>query len=162
VIPKKAGEGKFYFGDARNNFRTMTQYMKSYAAKRITWIDGALLADYRPLSSPKIAPVEALNQSQTHLKFRIAPGAEAPAVTACRWRLAEISDTNSPSLNARQPWKYEINALWEKELSKDEIAEIPTEHLGAGHTYRVRARSQNAVGRWSRWSSPVQFTVEPR
>jgi len=152
VMPSKAGHGKFYFGEPRSTFRSMVQYMKTYAAKRMTWIDRRLLSDFQPPSPPKIA---GAGPGQ----FRIESNPEDSGSSVCRWRLAEVTDPESPSFNPRQPWKHEITALWEKELKSDQAAEAPANLLKPGHAYRVRARWQDASGRWSRWSAPVQFTA---
>jgi hypothetical protein len=160
VLANKAGQGKFYFGNANNRFSMIVDYMKGYAATRAAWIDSQLLRDYRAPQSPRIVPSGSLDLSAASLKFRIE---SAPAVQTAniRWRLAEITQTNSPAFNPRQPWKFEINALWEGE-SKGETLELPTAALMADHSYRVRARWRDAAGRWSRWSSPVQFTAEKK
>ena len=153
VNASKAGQGRFYFGEPRNTFRkTMIQYMKSYAAKRMTWIDRTLLAGFQSPAAPKIAAAGLA-------KFRIESKSDNAGGSACRWRLAEVTDPKSPSFNPRQPWKYEITAIWEKELKSDQAADVPANLLTPGHVYRARARWQDANGRWSRWSSPVQFTA---
>ncbi len=149
--PWKAGQGRFYFGNPRNNFGTMVQYMKQYASQRMKWIDRRLLADYRPPASPTLAAAGPATAGA--LKFQTEP--KAPG--NLRLRLAEITDTNSPA--SHQPRKYEIDALWEKEFKPGEALEIPNNAVTAGHVYRVRARAQNTAGQWSRWSSPVQFNA---
>jgi hypothetical protein len=141
----KAGQGRFYFGDANNDLRTMATYMKSYAAKRMRYLDGKILADYAPPAAPKISAV-----SPENLRFRT----DDAAAGACEWRLAE-----APSLKAGQPGSYEIVVLWQRTLKGGDVAEIPLEAMKPGQVYRVRARRQDAAGRWSRWSSPVQFTA---
>ncbi|MBI2948169.1 MAG: CotH kinase family protein [Verrucomicrobia bacterium] len=152
VMPSKAGHGRFYFGDPRNTFQSMVQYMKSYAAKRMAWIDRRLLSDFQPPPSPKIAAAGPA-------KFRIESKIEGNGSGFCRWRLAEVTDPKSPSFNRREPWKYEITALWEKELKSDLALEVPVNLLKPGRVYRVRARGQDTNGAWSRWSSPMQFTA---
>jgi hypothetical protein len=154
----KAGHGRFYFGNARNNFRTMVQYMKGYAAKRMAWIDRSLLRDYQPPAPPRIAAAGGLRPSGSAVKFQVESNPENSRNV--RWRVAEITNPASPSFDPRQPWKYEINAIWEKELKAGEAVEVPAKLLVPGHVYRVRVRGQDASGRWSRWSSPVQFTPD--
>jgi hypothetical protein len=61
-----------------------------------------------------------------------------------------------------QPLKYEIDTLWESSDITDPCATsvtIPAPVVRVGHTYRVRCRHKDSTGRWSRWSSPVQFTA---
>ncbi len=57
--------------------------------------------------------------------------------------------------------KYEINAVWEsEELTEfDDHVAIPASAVEPGRTYRVRCRMQDTTGRWSHWSSPIQFLV---
>jgi hypothetical protein len=157
VMSMKAGQGRFYFGKPKNTFRNMVAYMKSYVSKRATWVDGRLLGDYRPPTAPRIAKPGSLDFSSASLHFQAEAGAEG--VQACRWRLAEITDTNSPAFDRRKPWKYEIQPLWELEAKDNSGADVPVQLLSAGHTYRIRTRSQDASGNWSRWSSPVQFSA---
>jgi len=83
-------------------------------------------------------------------------------VQHCRWRLAEITDPGSPLFHPREPWKYEIQSLWEQEANPQAGVDIPADLLMGGHIYRVRVRWQMAEGVWSRWSAPLQFTVPTR
>jgi hypothetical protein len=158
VLSMKAGQGRFYFGNPHNRFPVMVASMKSYLARRVRWIDSRLLGDYRPPPAPQIAKAADLDFSKPTVAFRLAAKAE-DRLRACRWRLAEITLPNSPVSRSRQPWKYEIQALWEKEYPGNAPPAIPTQLLAPGHTYRVRARAQDTSGSWSRWSAPVQFTV---
>jgi len=159
VVPMKAGVGKFYFANPNNTFRAMVDYMKSYVTKRDKWIDSRLLADYQPPAAPKIAQPRALDFSGPNLTLRLESKPDS-AVQSCRWRLAEVTDPRSASFNPRQPWKYEIQSLWDQEIKDpQEAAAIPTKLLVPAHIYRVRARWQEADGAWSRWSAPLQFTV---
>ncbi len=55
--------------------------------------------------------------------------------------------------------KYEIETLWESQTGdrlEDEVL-IPGSVVRPGRTYRVRCRMQDNTGRWSHWSSPIQF-----
>lgn len=157
VMSMKAGQGKFYFGDPRNNFRSMVTYMKNYATKRAKWIDARLLSDFRPPTAPQIAPPDGAELAAADLAFQLASAGGEPR-NAYRWRLAEVTQPESPVFNPTQPWKYEIEPLWEKEGPEAQVS-IPVNLLVPGHTYRIRARGQDSSGAWSRWSSPVQFTV---
>ncbi len=56
---------------------------------------------------------------------------------------------------------YEIEAVAESDESTDLSApwSIPNGTLEPLHTYRVRVRMKDSSGRWSHWSSPVQFVA---
>jgi hypothetical protein len=159
VTSSKAGQGRFYFGDQRKDFKSMITYMKSYAAKRAKWVDARLLAGYRPPPSLTIAAVDAPASGAPSFKFSVTSktGSQPQSV---RWRLAEITDPAHASFDPKQPWKYEINAIWETQTNDFQNIEIPSDLLKPGHIYRVRARWQQADGRWSRWSRPAEF--EPK
>lgn len=159
VMEGKAGRGRFYFGDPDNNFRTMVDYMKRYAAKRAQWIDARLLNGYRPPAAPEITGSARTSSGASSLQFRVTSKPDGP-IKECRWRLAEVTEPESPGFEPRQPWKYEIQALWE--ANAGEAVEIPSNLLAAGRTYRVRARWQAENGEWSRWSEAAQFTVPGR
>jgi hypothetical protein len=70
---------------------------------------------------------------------------------ALEWRLADLTD----------PSALEITASWESgELTSFANAiGIPTAAVRSGSTYRARVRHQDATGRWSHWSDPVEFTT---
>ncbi|MEZ5325570.1 MAG: lamin tail domain-containing protein [Verrucomicrobiales bacterium] len=75
-----------------------------------------------------------------------------------QWRLGEIRST------AGEPYIYEIEPLWNPEPQDTFAAQVtvPTSALVPGRTYRARVRHQDASGRWSHWSDPVQFApAEP-
>ncbi|MDI6448632.1 lamin tail domain-containing protein [Anaerobaca lacustris] len=61
----------------------------------------------------------------------------------------------------REAGRYEIDAVWETpELTVfDADIRIPASVVKPGRTYRVRCRMQDDTGRWSHWSSPVQFVA---
>jgi hypothetical protein len=73
---------------------------------------------------------------------------------AIQWRLGEVRKTIG------QAWIYEIEPLWNPAPATtfESQQAIPTSALSAGRTYRARARHQDASGRWSRWSDPVEFS----
>jgi len=149
----KTDPGLFYQSSPTRDFRGMLQLMKKYTERRGQYVDRRLLANAGLPPTPQISASGKLNFSEATMKFQLA----APAPGKVKWRLAEITDTNSPSFKLRQPRKYEIEPRWEAE--RDATAEIPTKSLENGRTYRVRARTQEANGKWSHWSAPVQFTV---
>ncbi len=79
---------------------------------------------------------------------------------AIAWRIAEFSDVNGPQYDPSTR-KYEVQALWQSpEITpyKADVT-IPGTGLQVGHVYRVRVRMKDNTGRWSHWSSPVQFTA---
>jgi hypothetical protein len=153
--PNKAGQGRFYFGDPANKFAMMPDYMKAYAARRMKWVDATLLTGYERPPAPKIAAAGQPGLSQETVKFRIESAGGKTNPIPCQWRLAEVSDPKTAKVG--EPRQYEINSLWEKQISTADLAELPGKLFEPGHIYRVRARQKDASGRWSRWSNPIQF-----
>jgi hypothetical protein len=154
----KAGHGRFYFGNPGNDFQIMVKYMKDYARKRMAWIDRTLLRDYRPPPPPKIELTPSSKSANAPL-FEVTSDSSHDATKSVQWRLAEVTVPDSATFQVRQPCKYELVPLIEKELGAKERFETPANSLVAGRVYRIRARSQDENGRWSRWSSPVQITA---
>ena len=69
-----------------------------------------------------------------------------------KWRLGDVT--------SRSPVRLESPAVWALEETgavRDVV--IPRTVVAAGRTYRVRAKYRNAVGTWSHWSAPVEFTT---
>ncbi|MGI9239630.1 MAG: CotH kinase family protein, partial [Verrucomicrobiales bacterium] len=80
---------------------------------------------------------------------------------AMEWRIAQVTDPDAPMHDPTERFKLEIDADWESgELSTFASAiDIPTVAVRSGLTYRARVRHQDATGRWSHWSAPVEFTT---
>ncbi len=84
------------------------------------------------------------------------------SASAVQWRLGEVSAPSLPGYNAAEPGLYEITSVWtsaEIPLTSAAVApvRIPATAVVPGHTYRARVRHKDSTGRWSFWSSPVQF-----
>lgn len=157
VDSNKTRPGLFYFGEADNRFNSMITALKAYALRRQKHLE-RLLDGYNPPPSAKVSAVNPGRTAGDALTFR-AESATAVNGAKFRWRLAEVTYPKSPVFNARSPWRYEIQPLWESELTAAAQADVPAKLLVHGHTYRVRVRLQHADGRWSRWSEPVQFVA---
>ncbi|MGB2861905.1 MAG: lamin tail domain-containing protein, partial [Sedimentisphaerales bacterium] len=68
----------------------------------------------------------------------------------------------TPPGYSREPGKYEIDSVWESEEITDgsnRTIQIPASAVKVGRTYRVRSRMKDNSGRWSHWSSPIQFVT---
>jgi hypothetical protein len=75
------------------------------------------------------------------------------------WRIGEIYHPGTANYEPGTPWKYEIEHVWESgELSSfNSVLDFSGAGLEVGHTYRARVRMQDAAGRWSHWSAPLEF-----
>jgi hypothetical protein len=156
VMDMKAGRGRFYFNNPRNRFPTMIEYMKSYVAKRSTWIDSRLLSDYHPIAAPRIVNTRP-NPASASFDLRLDAGQINTGGTY-QWRLAEITVPGTAGFDPGEPWKYEIEAIWTKDSGTNATVAVPTSVVTKGHTYRARARSEDGDGNSSRWSAPLEFT----
>ena len=99
------------------------------------------------------------------LKFKttpFAPGRSAnnQQFSGIQWRLAEISNLKTPYFELGQPWKYEMQSVWELESDKflNEVR-VPQSVIRNGGTYRARVRVRNGTMSWSHWSSPLDFVA---
>jgi hypothetical protein len=162
INPSKAGHGRFYQQAATDDFPGMMQLMENYVVSRGAFIDNTLLTDdsqvpQRPTISyngPAGFPADGLTFNNS--------GFASPAgssFAALEWRIAEVSDPTNPNFDPAEPRSYEMTPTWQsgRLTTFSSSATVPGDSLRIGETYRVRVRHQDAAGRWSHWSQPVQF-----
>jgi len=170
----QAGQGRFYQIAATKDFRGMGQKMKDYVDfvydNRRNWMGdpsngpGLLELAFDPLipDTPTVMYIGQSGYPTDHLKFRTSSySGNIGSFAAMKWRIAEVTDTLSPTYDPMAPRRYEIEAAWEgPELTpfRSDV-EIPVGAVEAGRTYRVRCRVKDSTGRWSYWSEPVQFVT---
>jgi hypothetical protein len=172
----KAGQGRFYQGGggqgipAPGGFPGMVQKMKNYVVTRAALMD-SLSADvdgsgksYVP-AKPTVTSTGPANYPINQLSFRSSAFVKSANGTdsfaAMQWRIAEVTDPNGPYYDPAAPKLYEINAAWQSAEITAFTADvsIPSNVVQTGHTYRVRVRMENSLGRWTDWSDPVQFVA---
>ncbi len=156
TVRGKTAPGLFYQSSPTRDFQGMTELMKRYVEKRGQWVDRMLLGHAPLPATPVIATGSRADFSAPKLKVRLARPTSAAKV---KWRVAEVSVNKKDRTEETVPGAYEINTLWETMGGAE--ADIPTEILKAGHTYRVRARVQGRDGRWSHWSAPMEAKPPP-
>ena len=93
-----------------------------------------------------------------------APFKITNSVVAVQWRAAQISAPGMAGYVPGQPRRYEMEQRWTSGPLAVPAGELrlPGEACAPGGTYRVRARYQDASGRWGHWSEPVQFVAQGR
>ncbi|MFN0068930.1 MAG: lamin tail domain-containing protein [Limisphaerales bacterium] len=169
----KAGHGRFYqwpnysAGVAPRTFDGAVAIMKRYIGFRATnsaaqarSLD-AIAADAAIPARPALAYSGPTNFPVHSLRFRTSAYSGSTPFAAQRWRVGEIAKPAAPSWQSAEPWKYEIEAMWESGALTnftDELA-VPAGVLRPGRVYRARVQVQDAQGRTSRWSAPVEFTA---
>ncbi|HWH70881.1 MAG TPA: lamin tail domain-containing protein, partial [Candidatus Sulfotelmatobacter sp.] len=97
------------------------------------------------------------------LTFECLPFADpqgASSFAGLQWRLAEVLDTNRPSVDPRQIPPLEWDAVWDSGLLSawNNRISIPGTYLQTNKLYRARVRHLDNTGRWSKWSDPIQFS----
>ena len=155
----KSGQGLFYQAAPTKDFAGMVRVMKDYVKARGAWIDSTLLKDAKPPPPPAVTSTSPGNFPVDRLRFSCSVYEGTNGFAAMEWRVGEITNTNAPGFQPSAPRIYEITPVWQSgELTAFRSSvEIPAGVTRAGHTYRVRARWQDASGRWSHWSAPVEF-----
>ena len=113
---------------------------------------------------PTLAYVGPTNYPANELRFQSSSFRPNPAgglaFAAIQWRLGEISAPGLPFYDPTRPRIYEIEPLWTSAELTDVSSlavQLPPAAIQPGHTYRARVRHQDTNGRWSRWSTPIQF-----
>lgn len=159
----KAGTGRFY--QSSGSFDGGVKRMKDYllfrgtnSAARANNLD-AIARDTQIPVRPVITYTGSNGYPVNRLTFRTSGYSGAGAFRSMKWRIGEISPTNTPAYLSDAPWKYEIEPVWESgELtSYNADGVVPAGVLKVGHTYRARVRFTDAAGRTGNWSLPVQF-----
>ncbi len=161
----KAGHGKFYQQAVSKDFPGMLQIMKDYVVTRGTTILDPACADADIPSTPSIWSTAPTNLPIDSITLECSSFSDPQGGTfgGMKWRVGEITDTNSPAYTPDARKKYEIEAVWEYELPYYTNAVlVPPASLRVGHTYRARVRMKDNTGRWSHWSPPCVFTPGER
>ncbi|MFM1904090.1 MAG: hypothetical protein RLZZ440_1990, partial [Planctomycetota bacterium] len=170
VNPSKAGVGRYYAGGpsaaAFGSFAAMMDVLADYAQARGQYIDGKLITpaeEARVPKKPTITYAGAAGYSVDGLAFATTAYQDPQfnPFAAMEWRVGEISNPSLAGHDPTQPWKYEIDAVWESgELTSfTDSVTVPAGVLEAGKTYRARVRMKDSTGRWSHWSDPLEFTT---
>jgi hypothetical protein len=169
VNSSKAGHGRFYAGGggipATGSYAGMMQRLKNYVVSRGAFIDSSILNDGAQIPvKPTISYTGEAGFPINRLQFTASPfSSSASAFKSMEWRIAEIYHPGTANYEPGTAWKYEINAAWESgELTSfNSVLDASGAGLEAGRTYRARVRMQDAAGRWSHWSAPVEFNTTP-
>jgi hypothetical protein len=164
VNPSKAGHGRYYQIAPTRDFAGMIQLMKNYVQSRGSYIDFQLLGDRNQVpQAPSITYTGDASYPLDSLTFEAGAFSSPVGASfdAIQWRIAEVTDPDSPDFDPAQPRKYEIEAQWQSEPLDESgnSVTISAGDLQPGRLYRVRARMLDDDGRWSHWSDPIQFTA---
>ncbi len=118
-----------------------------------------------PVAIPVGMPVGLDLYPTNQLLFETLDYRGTYAFAAWKWRIAEVTLKHELPLVPGERPKFEIESVWESEeiSDKDQRAMTIGSHLvRVDARYRVRVCAKDMTGRWSHWSSPVQFmTSEP-
>ena len=161
---------------ASGDFEGMVQWVKEFIVSgrngggRLAQMAQGTVAPYTLTTAPAIPLPETPTITYTgpaayplnQLKFASSAFAapQGSRFAAMQWRIGEIYDPSVPGFKPGEPWRYEITGLWTPEPDSVFTATtpiIPASGLVAGRTYRARVRHQDDVGRWSHWSTPLEF-----
>ena len=77
------------------------------------------------------------------------------------WRIGEVFNTNSPNYDPETLFTFEYTLVWGSGLitNFNNSIDVPSDVLLAGSTYRARVRFLDATGRYSHWSTPLEFNA---
>ncbi|TWT72843.1 CotH protein [Posidoniimonas polymericola] len=165
----QAGHGRFYAGGGSvpppGSYAGMKQVLVDYSITRGAWIDQNILTDEANIpDTPTISYTGQAGFALGGWEFTTNDFPGSPtAFSAMEWRIAEVSNPNTPGFDPNAPWKYEIDAVWESgELNsfQDSIT-VGAGQFQEGRTYRARVRTMDSRDRWSHWSDPIEFIAGP-
>jgi hypothetical protein len=167
VNPDKAGHGRFYAGGGgippAGSYGGMMQVLKDYAVTRSNFIDSTILSADESLipNRPTITYTGDAGFPLNQLQFTSSAYSGGSPFGAMEWRIGEIYHPGTANYVPGTAWRYEVDAVWESgELGTfNNVLDFSGAGLQVGHTYRARVRMQDAAGRWSHWSAPVEFVA---
>jgi hypothetical protein len=115
-------------------------------------------------AKPTITYMGGASHAVNDLRFQTTSFSDpqgAGTFAAIQWRIAEITDPTAPAYVPGEKRKLEWNASYDSGEVTTFAGQFrfPASSAQAGHTYRARVRHKDITGRWSHWSSPVQFTA---
>lgn len=157
---QKAQAGRYYEDSPTDDFAGMLAKLKDYIDTRGAYMVGQSMDNNIDIPDTPIVTYQgATNYPVNALTFQCSAFNASSNFQAMQWRIAEITNTNSPSFDPDEPRKYEIEADY---LSPEITAfsnsfTFPGANLRVGREYRVRVKMQGNDNRWSHWSAPVQF-----
>lgn len=161
----KAGQGRFYQwpGGLPKTFQGGVQLMKNYVDYRstnATFSLDTMSADNARPNRPTVTYTGPAGYPINQLTFRSSSYSGINPFGSMRWRVGEITDTNSPNYRSDEPRKYEIETVWDSGpiTSFNPDITIPANALRVGSRYRVRVLHTDTTGRNSNWSQPHEFT----
>jgi len=160
TVASKAGAGRFYQIVPTKDFPGMVKKMKDYVVTRGSILDSQA-ADAGLPNRPTIANLSPANNPANKLSFQSSAYSGGTAFAAMQWRLGEITPASAPAYDPNSPRVYEIEPVWQSaELTTfNNTIAVPSGVVKVGHTYRARVKMKDAVGRWSNWSTPVEFVA---
>ncbi|MBX3748396.1 MAG: lamin tail domain-containing protein [Verrucomicrobiae bacterium] len=173
----KAGWGRYYRWPAYSedevprDFTGCVRLMQRYVtfrsgnpSARARALD-LLAADDAIPSRPAIEYDGEAGYPVDRLRFRVrgeeGSGLGGAGMRAVRWRVGEVTSGTGPSWSAAEPWRYELEAVWESgaRAPGETTMEVTRDALREGREYRARAQWEDVEGRTSHWSEPVQFVA---
>lgn len=183
--PSDVGNYNELSGAGKTSILNLAQDMKNFAFVGGTWPNGngatgtvpsggrAVTLDSLQLGinnseatmpgTPAITYAGTANYPINNLTFTSSAfaGQGGNTFSAMQWRVAEVTDTTAPAYVAGQKALLEWNASYDSGVLTTFTGQyrFPASACKAGHTYRARVRHLDSAGRWSHWSSYVQFTA---
>ena len=165
VVASKGGWGLFYAFPTEqpgvsNSFYGAAQLMKRYVSTRGAYLDTIAVETGRP-TRPTLLSLTSTNFPANRLKFKASAYSGTATFAAMKWRLGEITSTNVATFDPYAPRRYEIDSAWESPelLEYQSEYQFPAFAAKVGQTYRARVKVKDTGGRWSNWSSPVEFVA---
>ena len=146
-------------------FEGMVHWVKEFISK--DGFGGSQLAvlaeDAMVPETPTLSFVGADGMPADDLVFQASEFQDTQGVdsfAAAEWRLARVHHPGTPSYQSDDPWIYEIDPVWTSGVlnTSETQMTIPANEVSVGQTYRARVRFQDDTGRWSHWSTPIEFT----
>lgn len=168
--PRKTKKGIWYknFTPAlmpNPSFEGLTTYMQTFLSPGGYGRDrmAAKATDAAIPDRPIISSVGDPNFSVNGIRLRSSEFVDpdgAASFARMEWRVSEVNLPGTAGYSAARPHLYELEGTrWESgelDVWTPEV-NVPVGTLESGRSYRARVRVQDATGKWSHWSLPLEF-----
>ena len=156
--PKINHPDRYYDISSDNDYSGMIELTKDYLESRGSWMTSNLLTQQSSIPDTPVISQVGSSLEFTSTAYQSPNGSN---FSAMEWRLSEIDHPGLPGYIADDPYEFEIDNATEsgKLTSFTSSYTFPLVSARPGETYRARVRHQDAAGRWSHWSEPVEFVA---
>ncbi|MEI6674888.1 MAG: cadherin-like beta sandwich domain-containing protein, partial [Verrucomicrobiota bacterium] len=163
--PSDVGNYSGWGGPGSTSIADLVVAMKNFANGRGSFMDqlgntGGESSLYP--ARPTISFIGTPGYPVNDLRFQTTAFSDPQGVatfSALQWRIAEVNASATYTPGVKRLLEYEARHVSAELTTFGNTYTFPTASCEAGKRYRARVRHKDTTGRWSNWSTPVEFAA---